>query len=134
MATICYITILSPLNFKAFSTSGSTTEAPTTVTLEMTFPQGVTESDFDSIKNALATVLGVSPSDITLSLKTTMKRESETTTMSTTTIVVATIMTTQEKAAGIETKIEETGFVSDVNNNLPSGPTLNSVSDPVVGK
>ena len=101
----------------------------------MTFPQGVTESDFDSIKNALATVLGVSPSDITLSFKTTMKRESATTTMSTATIVVATVMTTEEKAAGIEMNIENMNFVSDVNNNLPpSGPTLNSVSDAVVGK
>ena len=114
--------------------SGPTTEAPTTVTLEMTFPQGVTESDFDAIKNALATVLGVMPSDITLSLKTTMKRQSATTTMPTATIVVATVITTKDKAAGIEIKSEEMGFVGEVNNNLPSGPTLNSVSDPVVGK
>ena len=114
--------------------SGPTTEAPTTVTLEMTFPQGVTESDFEAIKNALATVLGVMPSDITLSLKTTMKRQSVTTTTSPATIVKAIVMTTKEKAAGIEMKIEEMTFVADVNNNLPSGPTLNSVSDPVVGK
>ena len=100
----------------------------------MTFPQGVTESDFDAIKNALATVLGVMPSDITLSLKTTMKRQSATTTMPTATIVVATVITTKDKAAGIEIKIEEMGFVGKVNNNLPSGPTLNSLSDPVVGK
>ena len=134
MATICYSTILSPLNFKAFSTSGPTTEAPTTVTFEMTFPPGVTESDFDAIKSALATVLGVNPSDITLSLKTTMKRQSVTTTTSPATIVVATVMGTKETASGIEMKIEEMTFVADVNNKLPSGPTLNSVSDPVVGK
>merc|ERR1711962_1588597 len=99
---------------------------------EMTFPQGVTESDFDAIKSALATVLGVNPSDITLSLKTTMKRQSVTTTASPATIVVATVMGTKETAAGIEMKIEEMTFVADVNNKLPSGPTLNSVSDPVV--
>merc|ERR1711962_405143 len=97
---------------------------------EMTFPQGVTESDFDAIKSALATVLGVNPSDITLSLKTTMKRQSATTTMSTATVVVATVITTKENAAGIELKIEGMTFVADVNNALPSGPTLNSVSDP----
>ena len=134
LATICYSTILSRLNFKAFSTSGPTTEAPTTVTFEMTFPPGVTESDFDAIKSALATVLGVNPSDITLSLKTTMKRQSVTTTTSPATIVVATVMGTKETASGIEMKIEEMTFVADVNNKLPSGPTLNSVSDPVVGK
>ena len=106
-----------------------TTAAPSIVTVEITFNGEVTESQLDSIKNSLATTLNVSPSDISLTIKTTLIRE-------TTTIVVAEIETTSpEQASGVSDSLEADSFENNFKAELnKSGSTadLDSVSTPII--
>ena len=81
----------------------------------MTFSGAVTESNFDAIKTAIAKVLGISPSDISLSIKTTLKRQGGTT-------LEVKIQTTADGAAAIQVKITSSAFITEVNIELtPTG-------------
>ena len=85
-----------------------------TVTIDMTFSGTVAESDFDAIKTAIASSLaGVSPSDIGLSIKTTIKRQGGTT-------LEVKIQTTTDSASGIQNKVNSSSFVTEVNVQLTS--------------
>ena len=108
-----------------------------TVTSEMTFSSGVTEANFDSIKSdliaALASVLGVAESSISLSLKSDLRSSSI--------IVVVTITATSEDAADdLQDSIDSSSFVSSVNTQINSssalaanGVVLDYVSDSTCG-
>ena len=111
------------------TTAAPTTASPSIVTVELSFNGGVTDSQLDSIKNSLAATLNVSPPDISLTIKTTLIRE-------TTTIVVAKIETmSPEQASGVSDSLEADSFKNNFNAELDkSGSTvdLDSVSTPTV--
>ena len=108
--------------------AATTTAAPSIVTVEITFNGEVTESQLDSIKSSLAATLNVSPSDISLTIKTTLIRE-------TSTIVVAEIATSAEEAGDISDSIEASSFETNFKAQLSMsgvGVDLNSVSTPTI--
>merc|ERR1711962_1284002 len=121
----------------ALCNTESCTDGEYTVTSEMTFSSGVTEANFDSIKSdliaALASVLGVAESSISLSLKSDLRSSSI--------IVVVTITTTSEDAADdLQDSIDSSSFVSSVNTQINSsgalaanGVVLDYVSDSSCG-
>jgi len=94
-----------------------------TVTSELTFSDGVTSSNFDSIKEdlaaAIADVLGVDSSTVSLTLKSDLRSSSI--------VVVVTITTTDEDIAdNLQDDIDSNSFVSDVNTEVNSSPSLSA--------
>ena len=88
----------------------------------------MTESQLDSIKNSLAATLNVSPSDISLTIKNTLKRE-------TSTIVVAEIVASAEEAGDISDSLKDSSFETNFKAKLSmsgAGVDLNSVSTPTI--
>ena len=89
----------------------------------MTFSDGVTSSNFDSIKEdlaaAIADVLGVDSSTVSLTLKSDLRSSSI--------VVVVTITTTDEDIAdNLQDDIDSNSFVSDVNTEVNSSPSLSA--------
>ena len=87
----------------------------------MTFSDGVTLSNFDSIKEdlaaAIANVLGVDSSKVSLKPKSELRSSSI--------VVVVTITTTNEDVADdLQDYINANSFVSDVNTEVSSSPSL----------
>ena len=92
----------------------------------MTFSSGGTESDFNSIKSALAVLFGVDTSEITLSLKSTSASQS---------VIGCTIKeTTENDAKRVINIINSSSFVNNVNDKLneisADGIVLSSTSNP----
>ena len=88
----------------------------------MTFSNGVTSSNFDSIKDDLATAiadtLGVDNSTVSLTLKSDFKRSSSV-------VVVVSITTTDQNVADdLLDDINSKSFVSDVNTEVSSSSAL----------
>ena len=89
----------------------------------MTFSNGVTSSNFDSIKDdlaaAIADTLGVDSSMVSLTLKSDLRSSSI--------VVVVTIATTDEDVADdLQDDIDASSFVSDVNTACNSAPSLSA--------
>ena len=83
----------------------------------MTFSGTVAESDFDSIKTAIANSLtGISPSDIALSIKTTLKRQGGTTLE----VRIQTNTQNPDAVSGIQNEINSSSFITEINIQLTS--------------